>query len=229
MRRMTKFLGLCSGLLIAVCGFTVSAQTHYKANISIGAHGGVDLSRVMFSPSVRQTFLPGANAGLNFRYTEENHFGFIIEANFEQRGWKESFDGKPFSYSRTVNYMQIPFMSHIYFGKRGKFFINLGPSISFKIGDSTKSNFDYANVGSVPDFPVHTSQQYAYETKGTIDYGISGGLGGEFSLNPRNSLYLEARYYFGLANLLSAHRSDHFKSSNPMTISVSIGYWFRMR
>lgn len=204
-------------------------QTHYEAQMSLGVHGGVNLSQVMFSPSIRQKFLPGANAGINFRYTEEKHFGFIIEANFEQRGWAENFDDAPFKYSRTINYVQIPFMSHIYFGRRHKFFINLGPSVSFKVGDSVKSNFDYSNVGSVPDFPVHTSQQYGYPTKGAVDFGISGGLGGELGITRKHSIYLEARYYFGIANVLPAGRTDHFKSSNPMALSISLGYWFRIK
>lgn len=212
-----------------LCVLPSVAQTHYEAQMSLGVHGGVNLSQVMFSPSIRQKFLPGANAGINFRYTEEKHFGFIVEANLEQRGWAENFDGEPFSYSRTINYVQIPFMSHIYFGRRHKFFINLGPSVSFKIGGSVKSNFDYANVGSIPDFPVHTSQQYGYPTKGTVDFGISGGLGGEIGLTRRHSIYLEARYYFGIANVLPAGRTDHFKSSNPMALSITLGYWFRIK
>lgn len=225
---MRRILGI---LLTLVClsPAVAEAQTHYRSQVSIGAHGGVDLSLVNFSPSVRQSMLPGANFGLNFRYCEEKHFGFIVEANFMQMGWKENFDGHPFSYSRTVNFIQIPFMSHIYFGRRGRFFINLGPSISFKIGDKVNSNFDYNNVASIPDFPVHTSQQYAYPTKATVDYGITGGLGGEFAINRRNALYLEARYYFGIANLIASGRQDHFKGSNPMTLSISLGYWFRIK
>lgn len=225
---MNKLLSILS-LLIVYMTSTVTAQTHYKAQISVGAHGGVNASMVNFSPSVRQGFLLGANGGLNFRYTEENHFGFLVEANFEQRGWSENFENEPFSYSRTIDYIQIPFMSHIYFGRRHKFFINLGPSISFKLGDSVKSNFDYENVGSVLNFPVHTSQQYSYPTKGKVDYGISGGLGGEFGINTRNSIYLEARFYFGIGNVLPSGRTDHFGASNPMTLSVSAGYWFRVK
>lgn len=215
--------------LVLVLAMLAEAQTHYKPQLSIGAHGGVDASMVNFSPSVRQSFLLGANGGLNFRYTEENHFGFIVEANFEQRGWKENFDDAPFEYSRTINYIQIPFMSHIYFGRRHKFFINLGPSISFKLGDSVDSNFNYKDVGSIEGFPIHTSQQYTYPTKGAVDYGISGGLGGEFGINTRNSIYLEARFYFGIGNVLPSGRTDHFGASNPMTLSVSVGYWFRMK
>lgn len=216
-------------LAIALAGMSMNAQTHYKAQISLGGHGGLNLSEVLFTPSVTQTFLPGFNFGLNFRYVEEKHFGFIVEANFEQRGWKEDFEGDPFSYQRTINFIQIPFMSHIYFGRRGKFFINLGPSVSFMIGDVVKSNFDYKNVSSIVDFPVHTNQQYSYPTKAKFDYGIQGGLGGEFSINRRNSLFLEARFYFGLANMVSAKRTDHFRGSNPMTLSVNLGYWFRMK
>lgn len=226
LRNLILFTAIVWGSVAALeCG----AQTHYSSRISVGAHAGLDLSMVNFSPSVRQSMLPGANAGLNFRYTEENHFGFVVEVNWEQRGWKENFDGAPFSYSRTVDFIHIPFMSHIYFGNRHKFFINLGPSIGFRIGDAVKSNFDYEHVSSVPDFPLHTSQQYGYPTKAKVDFGISGGLGGELGINSRNSLYLEARYYFGIANLLPAGRADHFKSSNPMTLSVSLGYWFRVK
>lgn len=216
-------------LILVLLPIAATSQTHYKGQYSLGGHGGVDLSRIMFTPGVPQVFLPGMNLGVNFRYTEEKHFALIAEVNFMQVGWKENFDGEPFSYQRSVDYIQIPLMSQIYFGKRGKFFINLGPSISFKVGGDTKSNFDYENVTSIPDFPIHSYRQYSYPTKGSIDYGISGGLGGEFSINKKNSLYLEARYYFGLANILSADRGSYFRGSNPMSLQIILGYWFRIK
>lgn len=36
-----------------------SAQTHYSSNVSVGVKGGVDLSRVSFTPSVKQGFAMG--------------------------------------------------------------------------------------------------------------------------------------------------------------------------
>lgn len=36
-----------------------SAQTHYSSNVSVGVKGGVDLSRVSFTPSVKQGFAVG--------------------------------------------------------------------------------------------------------------------------------------------------------------------------
>ena len=172
--------GLLAVSALACVAPSASAQSHYSSRVYLGAHGGIDLSRVTFTPGVSQSFLLGGNAGLNFRYIEEKHFGFIVEANWEQRGWKEDFEDLPYSYSRTVNYIQIPFLAHIYFGNRGKFF-------------------------------------------------ISGGIGGEFSINPHNSLYLDARFYYGLANILKSGRTEPVRGSNGMTISLSLGYWFRLK
>ena len=224
-KQILKFF-LCFSALSAL---PVAAQTHYESKIEIGAHGGANLSMVSFTPGITQGFLPGANSGINFRYMEENHFGFIVELNFEQRGWKEDFEKRPFSYSRTVNYLQLPFLAHIYFGRRGRFFINAGPSVSVALGESTRSNFNYADVGSLEGFPNRVTYQYGMTVENKFDYGISGGIGGEFSINRRNALYLEARYYFGLGNMLRSGRTEHFRGSNPMSISISAGYWLRVK
>ncbi len=218
-------------LMIGLASLSAMGQTHYSSNVAVGVKGGVDLSRVMFTPSIKQSFLLGANAGLTFRYIEENHFGLIAEVNFEQRGWKEDFEEYPFEYSRTVDYIQIPLLAHIYFGGRGRFFLNLGPEIGFRIGESTKANFDYNNIASIPDFPssIRNTYQYQMAAENKVDFGISAGLGGEYNITKRNSLYLEARVYYGLGNVLKSGRTEHFRGSNSLSIMASIGYWFRIK
>lgn len=215
------FISLFAGVLLA------DAQSHYKSRIFLGAHGGVDFSRVTFTPSVSQDMVLGYNAGINFRYIEEAHFGFILEANWVQRGWKEDFDELSYNYERTANYIEIPFLAHIYFGRRGKFFVNAGPSVSFFVNESTKSNFDYINPPS--ELGSHINYQQTMPVQHKVDYGISGGLGGEFSINPKNSIYIEGRFYYGLSNMLKSGRTELIRGSNPMTITVSLGYWFRCK
>ncbi|MDE5791109.1 MAG: PorT family protein [Muribaculaceae bacterium] len=205
------------------------SQTHYHANISVGVKGGIDLSRVNFTPSVKQSFVLGGNAGVAFRYIEENHFGLIAEVNFEQRGWKENFEEDPFSYSRTLNYIQIPFLAHIYFGRRGRFFFNAGPEIGFMIGESTKSNFDYRNTSNISGFPLRNTYQYLMGADPKVDYGISAGIGGEFNINRINSIFLEGRFYYGLGNVLKSGRTENCRGSNSMSIMISAGYWFRIK
>lgn len=215
-----------------ICGVaSVYPQTHYKANIALGVKGGADMSMVFFNPSVRQGFQFGGTAGLTFRYIEENHFGLIAEVNWTQRGWKEDFETAPYEYARTLNYVQIPVLAHIYFGRRGRFFFNAGPEIGIFLGESTKANFNPYDTATLPDFPNtnRTNTQQTLPITQKVDYGISAGIGGEFSINRRNALYLEARFYYGLGNIVKSGRTDPFNASNQMSVSLCLGYWLRIK
>ena len=208
-----------------------NAQTHYASNVAIGIKGGMDFSQVFFNPKVKQNFLPGTTAGIMVRYIEENHFGLIGELNFAQRGWKENFEDDPFNFSKTLDYIDLCFMAHIFFGNRGRFFFNAGPQIGYYLGERIKANFDPYEMGSIPGFPNinRINQQMIEPVTIKVDYGISAGLGGEFNLNRRNSLSVECRFYFGLANIFSTKRVDYFNASNQMSLSATIGYWFRIK
>ncbi|MDE6443219.1 MAG: PorT family protein, partial [Muribaculaceae bacterium] len=218
-------------LISASIGFSVKGQTHYNSNVALGVKGGVDMSQVFFNPSVRQTFNVGMIGGVMVRYIEENHFGLIAELNFVQRGWKENFEGAPYNYRRTLNYLELPVFAHIFFGRRGKFFFNAGPQVGLYLGDKVTANFDPRDMATLPDFPIRnrTNTQMLLEVSQKFDYGISAGLGGEFNLNKKNSLNIEARFYYGLGNVFPSKRADTFSASNQMTISATVGYWFRIK
>lgn len=226
---MRKILSLL--LLLLGCVGAAHAQTHFDSRVDIGVRGGVTLSEVMFKPSITQKFGLGYTAGLMFRYTEENHFGVIAEVNLVQRGWSEKFEKLPYDYQRILNYVEIPVMSHIYFGKRGKFFFNAGPKVSFFVGDKIKSNFDYSNTTSLPNFndKNRRTDQLAMDVSQKIDFGIVAGLGGEFSINRRNALNIEARLYYGIGNVMPSGRQDTFSVSNQLSIGITAGYWFRVK
>lgn len=212
-------------------GGDMYAQTHYASRVSLGLKGGVDFSQVSFNPSTKQTMKLGGVAGFTFRYIEENHFGIIAELNWEQRGWQENFEGAPYSYSRTINYIQIPVLAHIYFGSRGHFFFNAGPEIGFVIGSSESANFDVNNIENLPGWPVKkvNVEQMRLPVSQTIDFGISAGLGGEFFVTPIHSMYVEARFYYGLGNVLKSGRTEPIRGSNSMSLMATVGYWFRIK
>lgn len=232
MPSLKRFAGAATLLAAALASAhsEASAQTHYSSNISLGLKAGADLSRIFFTPSVKQTFQPGALAGVTFRYIEENHFGLIAELNFIQRGWKENFEGEPFAYSRTINYLELPVLAHIYFGRRGRFFFNAGPLVALRLSDSVNSSFDTADASSLPGFPkYHNTLQYSEPIKQRIDYGICAGLGGEFNVTPRHSAYAEVRFYYGLGNLYGSSKRDNFSASNGMSLEFILGYWLRIK
>ena len=207
------------------------SQTHYQANVAIGVKGGMDFSEVFFNPHVKQTFQPGVTAGVMVRYIEENHFGLIGELNFAQRGWKENFEDAPFNYSKDLDFIDLCFLAHVFFGRRGRFFFNAGPQVGYYLGEHMKANFDPYEISKIPGFPVvnRINQQMTEPINIKIDYGISAGLGGEFNINKKNSICVECRFYFGLANIFSTKRADYFNASNQMSLSATIGYWFRVK
>lgn len=206
------------------------AETHYIPHISVGGHGGMAISRMSFSPEVPQSWQMGPMFGVQVRYAEEKLVGVMAELNFVNRGWKESFEDNPeLRYSRTLSYIALPVMTHISFGSsRMKCFFNLGPEVSYLITDRISSNFDYKNPGDLLP-KTRRVNQMSMEIKNRFDYGITAGVGAEYYITPRNSVYLEGRFYFGLGNIYSATKADEFSASRTMSITVSLGYNFRTK
>lgn len=219
-------------VIISILGLvSASAQTHFDSRVDLGARGGVTLSTVMFKPAIISKLGLGYTAGVTFRYTEENHFGLIAEINLVQRGWAEKFEDLPYNYQRILDYVEVPIMSHIYFGRRNKFFINAGPEIAYYIGDHIKSNFDYHDTSGLEGFhdKNRREEQLTMDVSQKLDFGILAGIGGEFSINKRNSLTLEARVYYGIGNVMPSGRQDTFSISNQLSFGITAGYWFRIK
>ena len=219
-------------LLAAFTALTTTAQTHHEGNIAVGSKAGATFSRVNFNPTVQQTMLPGMTAGVMFRYIEEKNFGLIAELNLTQRGWKEAFDNADYNYSHRFTYLELPVMTHIYFGnQRIKGFFNLGPELNVMLGDGISSNFAYQEAADL-DYFVHDTrhiEQLTMNINNRLDYGICAGAGLELNLNRRHSLLLEGRFYYGLTDVFPNHKTDIFAGSNSMTVSVTLGYFYRLK
>lgn len=218
--------------ILFITSLYATAEDHYSGAFNVGVKGGVYMSQTTFSPSVPQKFHMGPMLGLMFRYIEENHFGLIGELNFEQRGWKESFDGTSYSYSRDLSYIQIPLLAHIYFDfNRTKFFFNAGPEIGVLVAEKAKANFDVNNFSSLSDFPSQnrSTEQFTMPIKNKIDYGISAGIGTEIAITPKNAIQIEGRFYYGLNNIFGANKKDTFAASNSIGIMVALGYYFKVK
>lgn len=229
MKRIIRNIVVLQACLAA--SLSVSAQRYYSPEFWIGAKGGVTMSKTSFTPSVRQGWIQGVMGGVAVRYTEEKYFGLVAELNIEQRGWKEDFLEYPFDYQRKLTYLQLPVMTHIYFGRKVKGFVNLGPSVGLLLGSSIKANFDYRNPSSVEGFPFRnrSTEQLSMDVSRKFDYGISGGAGIEFVIKRRHAIQLEGRYYFGIGNIFPDAKKDVFSASRGMSIEVMLSYMFRVK
>ncbi len=224
---MMRFL-LLSLLLLSVS--IANARDGVPSCMEIGAQAGMTLSRVRFNPSVQQAFLPGLIMGARWKYVEERHFGLIAELNLSQHGWKERYDADEgdFSYTRRFTYVEIPMMTHVFFGSdRVRGFFNAGPQVGFMIGERTTANFDVESIPS--DYPADRRvEQLTLPVKSKVDYGIVAGVGVELNVARRHAVVLEGRFYYGLRDVFANHNTDAFAASSTLAIAVTLGYSFAL-
>lgn len=232
------------GLILMLPYVAYSQIGDYRTDLAVGVNGGYTMSNVGFSPNVPQSQLGGITAGFTMRYTCEKYFksicAIVAEVNLTQMGWKEKIidadnspvinavSGEAEQYQRQLTYIQIPFMARMGWGRERKgfqAFFQLGPQVGMFLSDKKKSNFDYASrnvgdrVGALRDAVMDT---LAIQRK--FDYGITAGLGLEYSHPKVGHFLVEARYYYGLGDIYANSKSDYFARSNNSGIYIKLTY-----
>jgi len=201
--------------LLLVISASLSAQVRLdKPEMYIGASMGVTESMVLFKPAITQGFLMGFNGGIVFRYIAEKNVGMQAELNFSQRGWKEASG----LYTRQLNYVELPFMTHIYIGTKNRVFFNLGPKISYLLSERVLVN---STVNST-DIQQITSVQHPF------DYGLCTGLGILFNIKGK-ILQLDTRANFGLSDVFANTKKDYFETSNNVDLSLNLAWLFQVK
>lgn len=207
-----KKLYLLILLIIPVIVFSQSRLD--QPEIYLGTSHGVSASMIHFSPSVEQEILLGYNGGIVFRYIDEKNVGVQAELNFFQRGWKE----KGSIYAKQLNYIELPFLTHIYFGNSSRFFINLGPKISYLLSENVLKNLSTNS----------TETQHITKIQHPFDYGICGGLGMLFKVK-KNIFQFDTRFNYSLSDIFSNSKKDYFETSNNINLSVNLGWLLQIK
>lgn len=222
-------------LFSAFCGVSLNAQKKkFEPEWNIGVGFGPTFSSVDFQRAEQTERLRTKNTqqyfgGISVKYISEKNLGFIAELNYSQQGWEQLFQDHPeYEHSHQLNYLEMPILTHIYFGNKVRFIINLGPKIGFLISDSEKMNdalLDYLGSGNYP--PSEVTYQYYHMADKKIDYGIMGGLGLEFKTGI-GSFVLEGRYSFGLGDIYNNKKSDFFSRSANRVVSAKLTYYVKL-
>ena len=210
-----------------------------RSRLSIGLNGGMAFSSVDFDPTIKQLQHKGKTFGLSLRYTSEKYFTTVCalqaELNYSQLGWKEDIrnaEGVVLqdTYERTLNYVQLPLLCRLGWGRESgglMFFILLGPQLGYYLNGSAKQSDIWTLNGSGnPDRPNNVYQQYTMEPDKKFDYGLTGGLGLEFSTKKGQHFMVDGRYYYGLSDIYNNGKKDVFARSANMTISARLTYLF---
>lgn len=193
------------------------AQTSFRQELAVGGSFGVNFSSVSFTPKVNNKMLMGYNGGLTIRWNTEKNLGLQAELNFSQQGWKETFDDPRYQYNRTINYVEIPFFTHIYFGSKNfKAYLNLGPRIGYAFSEKTDENLHGAN-------PNRENAQHTMPIEKKFDWGLCGGPGIELRTKIGYFL-LEGRYSYSLGDIYKSRKEDVFSKSSSQIFSAKLTY-----
>ena len=220
--------------LTALTITSATAQVGDPRNmLSIGVSGGMGTSQVSFIPSIKQTLSLGPTFGVSIRHISEKYFFLIcgtqLECNIASRGWTELIeDGSGNEYTRVLNYIEVPFLAHVGFGREYRGFqghINLGPQVGYLLNEhEIKSDPETWDISNRPN---QVTYQYGREIENKLDYGITASLGIEMRTGLGN-FGIEGRYYFGLGNIYGITKKDYFGRCANSTISVRATYSFNL-
>lgn len=222
-------------LLLTISCASLYAQVGDPRNmLFIGASGGMGTSNVSFIPSIKQQLSLGPTFGVWTRHISEKYFFLIcgtqIECNYARRGWTEQIeDGSGNEYSRMADYIEVPLLAHLGFGREVRGFqghLNIGPQVSYLINE--QELYGGRKPWDTSQRPNQVTEQYGKSIENRLDYGITASLGLEMHTG-MGAFGLEGRYYFGLGNIFNISKKDYFARCANSTISVRATYSFRMR
>lgn len=211
--RMKKLIFILLLFIPLLLNSMAAQNNKFVAETFIGINGGASGSMVLFKPLVVQEYLLVYHGGLVFRHISENHFGVQLELNYVQKGWQEINQ----TYGKRLDYIELPFMTHLYFGNKTQVYLNIGPKVGYLIQEQTLFN---ENLSS------KAAQHAAIENK--FDYGFVGSLGLLFKIK-QQVFQLESRANFSVSNIFSNEKKDYFDNSNHLNVGLSLAWLFKIQ
>jgi hypothetical protein len=181
---------------------------------SLGIKGGGVASRMFFDPAIDLGFSLGYTAGLVFNHRSEKPYGVQAELSFTQWGWTEKPDSTS-TYSRRLNYIHLPFLTHLYFGNdKTNLIINLGPYINYLLSEEEQIDL---NVGTA------SRPYYNKLVDNSLGYGLCIGIGMSLKTS-LGEFQFEARVNQGMGDIFNNTSAIPFVSSKTQAVEISLFY-----
>ena len=234
---ITRSLSFQAVRIFAVCLIasasvaTASAQVGESRNdFSLGVTAGYTMSKMDFMPKIKQTYTGSPMYGFAARYICEKYFttvcGVVAEVQLCNLGWEEVIeDGTGNTYKRDLSYVQMPLLMQMGWGRERKgmkFLFEAGPQLGMYLSSKEHKGGGEWNTSLRPNNVTH---QYGREPDNKLDYGITAGLGLEYS-SPIGHILLQGRYYYGLGDIYDNSKRGYFSRSAHQTICVKLTYLF---
>ncbi len=219
-----KKLILSAAVIIAAIGANAQNKIGLQAGTSFSTYNEEFPNNVERKSDSKFGFTVGAVADVDFG----NSVSFRPELNFIQKGGEQKFSpttNSTFQEELTLNYIQLsPNFIYNFSAGTGKFFIGVGPELSFGLGGKSKTEFSTTGTTNSSSSSKTDVKFDSKKSSGgvrhlkSIDYGANALLGYKFN----NGLMLSTGYTAGLNNL-SNEDNTSFKTGG---FNVKLGFLF---
>jgi hypothetical protein len=237
MTKFAKIVAMVLALVATALTIPAAAQHYVGAKVGYGAASG------RFYPA-RETgmFFGNYTSGLAWKYYSDQQVigGVGAELEFQQRGYK-IFNGNP---SATTDYtlrrvssvtMPLIWQPHFYFfDQKLRVFVNAAFTVTYNLGwnDSvTEVTFRDDGSGNMVSSSVTTPYEFITARDNRWNYGIFAG-GGFGVLFGRFEVFVEARYYYGMSDIVRNYTKYQFQSeflrSELDNLFINVGFFFRL-
>lgn len=215
MNVLKKSIFITITLLLFVL-FAYSQTDEFKPYSNFGIKQGINYSSIIFSPGVKQGVTLGYTGGLVYKYQNQRMVGLQLELNYTQKGWTENMDTIDNAYSRTMEYIELPLITHIVFGKRNlKYYLNIGTTFAYLI--SEKEDLTINNE-------LYRQEYYEKKIEQNFDYSGLGEIGVLFDTKI-GEFQTGVRLQWTLTDLFKTTSETNYDQSQNMIYSFSINYF----
>jgi hypothetical protein len=191
-------------IIILVLSSIIAAGQYPR--IQLGVEGGPGLA-LMFSPKNWDQFAHtrlGFATGLTLQWDATSLFSFRTGLSFERKGsafsYEDEQDKKVITHLNK-DYLILPLLARLSFGKKVRFFINAGPYFGYLLHTSSENEL-WGPFSSNRDIVIPNSTSYWF------DFGISAGLGIFIPVCKNIGLSLEARDNLGFIDTAEGTRNN---------------------
>lgn len=200
---MKKTLLSISFLLITFLNYSQNSTIKFgiQAGLNYSDFRGYEIPVTpLYSESPAFAFL----GGINLEYLIKEKLSLKLELNYERKSQKadntlEIFntDGSSKVYNfiskKNYDYLVLPILIKYSFSNNNSFYLNGGPFIGYLLKSNITNNLE--NIDGLNNEPFETTK---YNNK--TDFGLSIGLGKNFEVKEKNSIFIEIRENLGLTN-----------------------------
>lgn len=194
----------------------VNSQNDFETETYFGIKIGGNISGIISDPIIKQKIYTGLTSGLIFKHISQQGLGIQIELNFKQVGWNENLDSTN-TYKRRLNYIQIPFMTHVNLeNQKTRFLLNMGPYVSYLL--SEKEQINLLEGEEEKDY-------YRKKSNNKTGFGLCLGFG----ISQHTSMGLfqaEIRVSSSLTDIFKNTTVSHISYSKNLFAEFSLSYLF---